>query len=190
MAAIPPTTPGNSLPTQDSDYVALYRHVPGEPMKYYTLKSPSDFRQHANANTVIFIRGLPDPAWVNEIASTYHLDPDYFRRHLDFHPDNKQRWAFFHAQSNLQSKSAHFMQLKYTTVGQFLRQHEIMRKTELDNWREQAYTGMTRYLDPRLCTRNQGESVIRAYHILDQDHFVVEQQASIYFVKGQNKWAG
>ncbi len=46
--------------------------------------STTNFAPVGGSGQLVFIRGFISPSWVSAIGSKYNIDPEFFRRHMDF----------------------------------------------------------------------------------------------------------
>lgn len=63
---------------------------------------------------IIFIRGFISPQWVSSLGSKYSIDPDFFRRHMDFLSVSIERHAY--SSPSLASSSSNIFRLCVTTI--------------------------------------------------------------------------
>jgi hypothetical protein len=74
--------------------------------------NPSDKRN----GRILFLRGLPSPEWLGAIGVAYTIDPDFFRRHIDFRPALGR--SNFFSDPYLPSASTNMYRLLQTTIGE------------------------------------------------------------------------
>ncbi|KAH7348147.1 hypothetical protein BKA66DRAFT_382139, partial [Pyrenochaeta sp. MPI-SDFR-AT-0127] len=139
---------------------------------------------------ILFLRGQPCPQWLVYAGIVFHLDPEYFFRHLSFLSNLSSKRYF--AQPSLMSTSRNVIQLNYMTIGEFSTQLGDIDQIELDDLRDSAVRKMSEYYNDlgKRVSRNasSSESMVRAYHVLDKNHFAIEQQASICLGTTEKGW--
>jgi len=167
--------------------------VADEPVEYHALKTPLELAHHthSDANNVLFLRGQPCPQWLVQAGTLYHIDPEFFFRHLSFLSMSSKQYF---AQPSLLSMSRSILQLNYMTIGEFPTQRGDMDQSELDHLRESTRKNMLTYFNElgKKIDRNMSssESIVRAYHVLDKHHFAIEQQATICLGMTEKGWTG
>lgn len=76
-----------------SSFLALYHYSPSSPLTSANYGADQHgwkcFEQQREVlgprcAQILFMRGLALPEWLNQIGSTFRVDPEYFRRHLMF----------------------------------------------------------------------------------------------------------
>ncbi|KAF1850930.1 uncharacterized protein K460DRAFT_400964 [Cucurbitaria berberidis CBS 394.84] len=178
--------------TPSSDFATLYQYVFEKPVGYHALATPLELVQLAEseASNVLFLRGQPCPQWLVHAGASFHIDPEFFFRHLDFLSNLSSKRYF--AQPSLMSTARRIIQLNYMTIGEFPAHSGDMGQSELDHLRDSATRDMSEYFNElgKRVSRNAcgSESIVRAYHVLDQSHFAIEQQASICLGLTEKGW--
>ncbi|KID73958.1 uncharacterized protein G6M90_00g032160 [Metarhizium brunneum] len=134
---------------------------------------------------IVFIRGFLSPSWVAAIGSKYKIDPEFFRRHMDFLSPSIDRHAY--SIPSLASCSNNIFRLCVNTLlhrDDFGRQHlqsqRLDESTELGTYKTQQL-GST-----RVCC---GDSLVREYSTVCSRFSVMEQWISLCFVKRDGGWA-
>ncbi|KAG8529127.1 uncharacterized protein KY384_005762 [Bacidia gigantensis] len=136
---------------------------------------------------IIFLKGFPSPEWLRCIGSTYNIDPEYFRRFLEFGPPirSARRTSAF----ALRSSSPKMLTLNVTTVQ--LLEPSARRDTSSERQRNANNVGMEHYIMSLL----RGEAatsdpVVRDYWTVDAKSFVIEQRISIYLQTDEERGDG
>lgn len=108
---------------------------------------------------IVFIRGFLSPSWVAAIGSKYKIDPEFFRRHMDFLSPSIDRHAY--SIPSLASCSNNIFRLCVNTLlhrDDFGRQHlqsqRLDESTELGTYKTQQLGSA------RVCC---GDSLVREY---------------------------
>ncbi|KAF2009120.1 hypothetical protein BU24DRAFT_90890 [Aaosphaeria arxii CBS 175.79] len=139
----------------------------------------------AGCGQLIFIRGFISPSWVSTIGSKYNIDPEFFRRHMDFLSASVDRHAY--SFPSLASSSNTIFRLCVSTLlhrddfgGQHLQSQRSGQSTELGTYRIQQL-GST-----RVCC---GDSLVREYSTLCPCFSVIEQWISLCVTNTDKGWA-
>ena len=126
---------------------------------------------------LVFLRGYPSPEWIRCIGSMYSIDPEYFRRHIDFGPP--VRSASRIPTLSLRSSSPKMLTLNITTVQ--LLEVSARRDTSSERQRSANDAGMEQYIMSLLRgDAATGEPIVRDFWTIDATSFVIEQRISIY----------
>lgn len=137
---------------------------------------------------LVFIRGFISPSWVSAIGSKYSIDPEFFRRHMDFLSASIDRHAY--GFPSLASSSDNIFRLCVSTIfhrdnfsgpRHDIRSQRSEQSTELEKYRKQQL-GST-----RVCC---GDSLVREYSTVCPSFSVMEQWISICLAKTERGWAG
>lgn len=160
-------------------------------VQQYSQEQHQDFSAETLAPTgglgqMIFIRGFISPSWVSTIGSKYSVDPEFFRRHMDFLSGNVHRHAFSYP--SLPSSSNNMFRLCVSTVlhrddigGQDIQSQRLGQRSELDMYKRQQLRSTG------ICC---GDSVVREYSTVCPSFSVIEQWISLYIAKTDRGWTG
>jgi hypothetical protein len=139
-----------------------------------------------SSGQVVFVRGFISPAWVSVLGSKYNIDPEFFRRHMDFLSVSTERHAY--SLPSLVSSSNNIIRLCVSTLfqrddfgGQDLRSQRLDQSTKLAAYKVQQL-GST-----KVCC---GDSLVREYSTLCSRFSLVEQWISLCITKVNGGWAG
>ncbi|KPI37180.1 uncharacterized protein AB675_1582 [Cyphellophora attinorum] len=167
------------------------RSLPDHEVTAFT--SPENFYSHPvsdQASQIVFLGGFPSPLWLKSIGAKYKLDPEFFRRHLDFLDPHQVSSAF--SEPSLPSETWHLLQLPVYTLGL---KHIAGRRERPDDHatrRSKAQHALIAHhrqlripsgTDDRL-----GKSIVRNYHVLDDSHFAIEQRISICLQESRSSY--
>ncbi|KAG9250044.1 uncharacterized protein F5Z01DRAFT_667467 [Emericellopsis atlantica] len=134
---------------------------------------------------LVFIRGFLSPSWVSALGSKYNIDPEFFRRHMDFLSASIERHAY--SLPSLASSSNNIFRLCVSTLlhrddfgGQDLLAQRSAKATELAGYkiRQLASTKVR-------C----GDSLVREYSTVCPSFSVIEQWISLCITKTEAGWA-
>ena len=142
-------------------------------------EGPQSFTDHGSpqplCGQLLFLRGWPSPAWINAIGIRYRINPEIFRRHLQF--GQKSGYADL---PNLPSSSHNIIRLSMSTLGS-CQALSIRKNTE-----HSALYNHFRELQNK--PDSEGNSIIRQLWIHDSEHFSIEQNALISLLQGETGW--
>ncbi|KAJ5176975.1 uncharacterized protein N7482_002852 [Penicillium canariense] len=134
---------------------------------------------------VVFIRGFISPSWVSVLGSKYNIDPEFFRRHMDFLSTNEGRHSY--SFPSLASSSNNIFRLCVSTIlhrddfgGQNLKLQRSEQLTELEKYK------IHQLGSNKVCC---GDSLVREYATVCASFSVIEQWISIYIAKTNRGWA-
>lgn len=135
---------------------------------------------------LVFIRGFISPSWVSTIGSKYNIDPEFFRRHMDYLSTSVYRHAY--SFPSLASSSNNIYRLCVSTIlhrdgfgKQDLRSQRSDQSAELGIYKTQQL-GSTRV--------RCGDSLVREYSTLCSCFSVIEQWISLCVTRTDKGWAG
>lgn len=139
-----------------------------------------------DSGQMIFLRGFASPSWISAIGSKYQVDPDFFRRHMDFLSVSVDRHAY--SFPPLPSTSHNIFRLCVSTI--LHRDHSGER--DLHTQREDQNLQLATYRMQKLRSTNVscGDSLVRDYSTLCSSFSVLEQWISVYVTKKEKGWAG
>jgi len=176
------------------NFASLYTFTGEEQVEFSQPKSPKELEKHAESgsNSLLFLLGQPCPEWLVYAGVTYHIDPEFFQRHLNFMSTLGRKNYFSYPA--LLSGSRHMINLSYMTIGEFPGQLAGSNQEELDVLRNSVDNEMEEYFNiiGRKITTSSPlfESIVRSYHVLDKEHFAIQQQISICFAQTEKAWTG
>ena len=135
---------------------------------------------------IVFIRGFISPSWVSVIGSKYNIDPEFFRRHMDYLSASVERHSY--SFPSLSSSSNNIFRLCVSTLlhrdnfgGQDLQSQRLNQSIELAAYKIQQL-GSNRV--------SCGDSVVREHSTLCSSFSVIEQWISLCITKTNGSWAG
>lgn len=126
---------------------------------------------------LVFLKGYPSPEWIRCIGSKYNIDPEFFRRYIEFGPP--VRSASRTPTLLLRSSSPKLLTLNNSTIQ--LLEASARRDTSSERQRSVNDAGMEQYIMSLL----RGEAatsdpVVRDFWTIDATNFVIEQRIFIY----------
>jgi hypothetical protein len=139
---------------------------------------------------LIFLRGYPSAAWLNAIGAKYHIDPEFFYRHLSFfhNPQATERQTPF----ILPSSQGSTFQLTLTSIGR----HGNVSNENLATQRERTTKQMETYLQELKIVPSSwkvGSSIVRSFALHNREIFSIEQLVTVYVTeleRGTGAWIG
>lgn len=134
---------------------------------------------------IVFLRGFLSPSWVSAIGSTYRIDPEFFRRHMDFLSKTVHRKPF--SSPSLPSTSSNMFRLCVSTI--LHRDHP--RDQDIQHQRRDSSLRFGSYKSQQLGSAKLscGDSLVRDYSTLCSSFSVLEQWISICITKQDKGWA-
>lgn len=148
--------------------------------------------ENGKSSAILFLRGRPSSEFLAHIGAMYRIDPEFFQRHLDFH-STTGRLNYFPLPS-LRSSSSYIIRLRYMTLGQWNGQGENLGRSAVDVARRDSEKEMIKYrnLLNLSIERDQdlGDSIVRAFLVVDEKHFALEQEISICVNRSESGWTG
>ncbi|KAK2600213.1 hypothetical protein QQS21_005009 [Conoideocrella luteorostrata] len=134
---------------------------------------------------IVFIRGFISPSWMSVIGSKYNIDPEFFRRHMDFLSGSIDRHAF--SIPSLASSSNNIFRLCVNTL---LHRDDFGRQ-DIQSQRsyESTELGVYKALQLRSTRVCCGDSLVREYSTVCSRFSLIEQWISLCFVKRDAGWA-
>lgn len=135
---------------------------------------------------VVFIRGFVSPSWVAVLGSKYNIDPEFFRRHMDFLSTNNDRHSF--SFPSLANSSNNIFRLCVNT----LVHRDNFGGQNVHSQRSEQISELGKYKIHQLGSKNVccGDSLVREYTTVCASFSVIEQWISIYVAKTSSSWAG
>ncbi|KAK1834720.1 hypothetical protein QBC39DRAFT_342665 [Podospora conica] len=175
------TSPASSGPSPSSKGVCVHR-IPQDA----SLSPDSPLLDPTpECGQLLFIRGFVTNHWVKAIGSFYQLDPEYFRKHLDFLSTPGEHLDLPHLPSVADNIG---IRLQVTDI--FRRPPESsLTDRDVQRARRQEVRDVRLY-QKRLGTRGMsGETVVRRFSVLDRGTFSTEHAISVT-IKGsvRNGW--
>lgn len=135
---------------------------------------------------LVFIRGFISPSWVSVLGSKYSIDPEFFRRHMDFLSASVYRHAY--SFPSLASSSDNIFRLCVSTIlhrddfgGQHVRQQRADQAAELAAYKVQQL-GSAKV--------SCGDSMVREYSTICSRFSVIEQWISLCVTRTERGWTG
>ena len=143
--------------------------------------SPPTAHLRPNETAVIFLRGYPCAQSLVELGAAYHIDPDFFQRHLRFldHDSTKNESCV------LPSFQSSIFQTVVTNLGY----HVTPQYSSLQDKRVKAADNMKAYIKGLRTGKYMGrpwkpaESIIRAFAVHDEFEFSIQQLITVCVMK-------
>ncbi|KAL9607350.1 MAG: hypothetical protein Q9167_007730 [Letrouitia subvulpina] len=139
---------------------------------------------------LLFLRGYPSHGWLTSIGWKCDVDPEFFRRHLDFLSKVAEDNNYFTLPA-LPSTSTNIIRLRVSTIGH--RQcDDDSNQRHLERLRQDSTRDMADYLK-NLRHHNSfkvGHSIARSFAVFDQKIYAIEQDISICVNSFGKGWIG
>jgi hypothetical protein len=136
----------------------------------------------ANCSLLLFLKGYPSPDWIKVLGTTFRVDPEFWRRHLEFLQSEK-----FYDLPSLPSYVNRSVQLRIVTI---FNRHTAISRGAVEKARENAVETMR---DHHLQLQRDdivGESIIRRLDVHSENIFTIEQHVSCTVSTKNGGWAG
>ncbi|KAK3935818.1 hypothetical protein QBC46DRAFT_42372 [Diplogelasinospora grovesii] len=166
-------------------FVTLYNLDPAAEERESQINSPDGFESKAAemANSphgrLIFMRGHPSPEWLLSIGATYRVDPEFFRRHLDFRQGLRDHYWLPSPPSSLNTA----LRLRITTIGASVSKARTSSEQDvIEALRELSQSRLSDYREKlkSLAEMKLGDSIMRDFSVHDLEQFTIEQDISLY----------
>lgn len=184
--------PPKYSPKAGYKFVTLHKFDFGRKHEVWRLDSGPqgliDLERHeapsSGSGHILFLEGYPSPEWLNLIGARYRVDPEFYRRHLDFmQPKNQFDLP------GLPSASKNIVKLPLVTIG-VQKDLGSLSLDSLEQHRERAFQATQAYTQQMIATAEVGEPIIRNFLIHDENHFTIEQELSICVESRKGGWTG
>lgn len=146
----------------------------------------ADMAPEAGLAQLVFIRGFISPSWVSTIGSKYNIDPEFFRRHMEYLSTSVYRHAY--SFPSLASSSNNIYRLCVST----LLHRDGFDEQDLQSQRSEQSVQLGRYRTQQLGSTKVrcGDSLVREYSTLCSCFSVIEQWISLCVTRTDKGWAG
>lgn len=153
--------------------------------EFAIFRPPSSKDAHSQ---LLFLQGYPLPEWLNLIGSKYHVDPEFFARHLDFRSTADPSNTF--SVPSPPSSSWHLISLQITTLGAQETAGRVYKQEEINRTRTDAKVALKEYHRQMAvgANVNTGDAIVRHFSIFDEVHFAIEQRISICVREIGHSW--
>ncbi|CZT46685.1 uncharacterized protein RSE6_07150 [Rhynchosporium secalis] len=148
---------------------------------------------HTPHNSILFLCGYPSAEWIAHVGSKYRVDPEFWRRHAGYLNGNET----LHLETRLVLPSAcsSIIHLPLVSVASHKIVDGVASEDDVTRHRRNCTRDMGNY---RYRLRiglewRAGDSIVRDFDVLDKDHFMIEQLASVYITARDEKktsWIG
>ncbi|KAJ9300379.1 hypothetical protein DTO217A2_7959 [Paecilomyces variotii] len=134
---------------------------------------------------IVFIRGFISPSWVSAIGSKYNIDPEFFKRHMDFLSASIDRHSF--SSPFLASSSKNMFRLCVST----LLHRDDFGGQDIQSQRSDQSIALGAYKIHQLGSSKVccGDSMVREYSTVCPSFSIIEQWISLYIAKSDKGWA-
>jgi hypothetical protein len=187
----PPQSHSITRPTAADDgrdfaLVYILKDLDGSP-KPTPLRQPLPDLLHTTADSrsdgaLMFLMGYPSPDWLLQLGAAYHIDPEFFRLHLDFAQSEIERSL---EQPRLPSYRKSVFQLHVTSIGY----HVPPLQLNIQQRRASSAKDMAAYLKSMQNSIGwkQGDSIIRSYAAHDDSAYSIQQAITVCFCKARSQ---
>lgn len=125
---------------------------------------------------VLFLRGYPSPTWIASFGVLFRVDPEFFKWQLRF----RSRREYF-ASPALPSTFKNIITLRFITIGSREVKKAKSNQETVDRLRAEGRRAFQRYKNDLMLNNGikEGDSIIRRFSVLDERHFIIEQELSM-----------
>lgn len=162
----------------------------GAILRRHSTNSKINNSSNNNDNTqykshVLFMAGYPTSEWLTTIGSLIQVDPQHYERHLSF----LYRQSYYTSPS-LPSTEQNIIFLRFITLGR--RYSKGNTQEHIDRLRKHGASEMEQYQHYLKLNREvkPGDSIVRRYSVLDDEHFSIEQDISVSLNFTGKQWVG
>ena len=135
-----------------------------------------------DSGRLVFIRGHSCRDWLLLLGAQYRIDPEYFRRHLDFlQPEGTYDLP------TLPSSSRNIIRLRITTI---CSREVPLTQDEIENSRREEKEAVKKHQRQLGASGLVGESIIRRFSTHGETAFTLEQEVSICVKRKNGGWIG
>lgn len=137
-------------------------------------------RTQSKTPTLLFLRGFASSQWLTTIGDIYGASAELYRRHLDYPtftstPSSRN----FYLSPRLPSSSVHVFQLAVSTICVRNEGGLSYRPENLQYGRRQGAQAMAKYFKQLRSDAQTANSVVRKFHLLGSQEYVLEQTVTI-----------
>ncbi|KAI9685648.1 MAG: hypothetical protein M1820_010757 [Bogoriella megaspora] len=134
---------------------------------------------------IAFLKGFPSPEWLIRLDSFFHIDPTIFNNYLRFR--GKKEFPILSLLSSLN----HVVRLNICSIGNRGTKGAATSQIEIDKLRMEASESQRLYEHDlgRVRDCKRGDSIVRAYYVLDEKHFIIEQEVLVYLIEAAGSWS-
>ena len=163
------------------DYVVVHRLDTPERrvIRYDALHGHETFVKETQmsrcSSQLVFLRGFSSAQWLNTLGAQYSLDPEFFRRHLDFqHPEDSFDLP------PLPSAARNIINLPVLTI---CHRQTPLEQCRVQQERREAPDEVRKNQRQLIANNSTGDSIVRRFSIHDEATFALEQRISITMIK-------
>ncbi|KAK3326198.1 hypothetical protein B0H66DRAFT_150527 [Apodospora peruviana] len=121
---------------------------------------------------LVFVRGYPSPDWICRLGSHYRLDVEFFRQKLHFLEDKS-----LYDLPQVPSNHHNMFRLRVPVVYQ---RQRALKLAEVRHLRQVERKMVSRHHHSLVAV---GDSIIRQLSVIDETHFILDQEVSIYMAR-------
>ncbi|CAK7229731.1 hypothetical protein SCUCBS95973_007327 [Sporothrix curviconia] len=135
--------------------------------------------KNAHGSTILFLRGFSAASWLTTVGETYGASVELFRRHLDY-PSFTSVTKTYYRSPPLPSSTVHVFQLSIPTICVLNGgSADPGQPEDLQRQRRRNAEDMTRYFIELRSNAQTGDSVVRHFHLLSNEEYVLEQTVTV-----------
>ena len=131
---------------------------------------------------LIFLRGHSCRDWLLQLGARYRVDPEFFRRHLDF-----LQPVEFYDLPTLPSSSRNVIQLRIITI---CSREVAFTQEQMEESRREEIEAVKKHQRQLGASGSIGESIIRRFSIHGESIFTLEQEVTCCVKRKNGGWVG
>ncbi|KAK8139285.1 amidase signature enzyme [Apiospora sp. TS-2023a] len=150
----------------------------------------AEFRTSAhteNEPSLVFIRGFAPAHWLNLVGEIYGIHPEMYRRHLQYEAFTLGTQNHY-ASPSLPSSSARVFQLRIPSICVRNIAGTPYQPEDLHQSRRKQSESLSRYFKQLRGMAQTGDSVVRSFMLLSENHCIIEQVVSVEVGPPAQNW--
>lgn len=143
-------------------------------------------------NGIVFLNGYPSARWLAELGGAYHVDPEFFQRHLHFlRAGSHSRQTAKYSLPLLPSFQSTILQIPITSVGwhaSTIYRDVADKRAAVAQHMAEYWTRLERGSKWKTC-----DSIVRSFAVHDKNEFSIQQYVTVYVSTKSSKddnWKG
>jgi hypothetical protein len=135
-----------------------------------------------DSSLLVFLRGYSSRDWLLHLGAQYKIDPEYFRRHLDFLQPRD-----FYDLPTLPSSSRNIVELRLVTI---CTREVPFTQDQMVSTRREEMKAVKSYQQKLGAHFAVGESIVRKFSIHSESTFTIEQKVTVCLKRKGRGWIG
>ncbi|KAF2181562.1 hypothetical protein K469DRAFT_260224 [Zopfia rhizophila CBS 207.26] len=190
---VPPVHGWRRVTEQDTGFLPLYLHINKagqEKTQVVAYDAVDNLRSNATlcppdsqTSHLIILRGWQPREWIRTLGAHCKIDPEFFRRHLEFIDSS----SYFDLPA-LPSSSRNLWRLRVTTI---CTKQSPLNVDEVRKQRDGDMDGVQNYMNTMRANERIGSSIVRKHAVISETTSIIEQDVSFCVQKRKSGgWTG